>query len=330
MRILVTGGSGFLGQALCRRLLAAGHTVRAFHRHHDPELAALGVEQRLGDIRDADAVRRAVAGHEAVLHTAARVAPGGAPARFHDVNVTGTRHVLDACRRHGVGTLIHTSSPSVVLGEDDIDGGDESLPYARDPLGPYPASKIAAECLVLTANGPGLATASLRPHCIWGPGDPHFVPRLLRAARCGVFPLPGGGRKRLDTVHIDNAAHAHLLALDRVTPGQPAAGRPYFITQDEPRTLAHWLTALFHALGYAPRLLPVPEPLARTAGAICDTGWRLLHLPGAPPVTRLVVAGALRAHWFDITAARTLLGYRPLVSTDEGLRHLRDARAAES
>jgi 2-alkyl-3-oxoalkanoate reductase len=322
MRVLVTGGSGFLGHALCHRLAAAGHEIRSLQRRFSRPLAALGADQRLGDIRDADAVRSATAGCDAVLHTAARVGTAGDPAAYFETNVTGTRHVVDACLRHRVDTLIHTSSPCVVFDNTDIDGGDESLPYARRPLGPYAASKAVAERLVLAANGPGLATAALRPHCIWGPGDPHFAPRLLRAARLGVFPLPGGGHKRIDTVYVDNAAHAHLLALDRVLPGTPAAGRPYFISQGRPCTFARTLTAFFRALGRSPRLQTVPVPLARAAGMLCEDGWSLLRLPGEPPLDRCLAAGAVYANWFDISAARAHLGYAPVVSTREGLRRL--------
>ncbi|MBT2384316.1 NAD-dependent epimerase/dehydratase family protein [Streptomyces sp. ISL-11] len=323
MRVLVTGGSGFLGHALCQQLTAAGHEVRSLHRRFSRPLATLGTDQRLGDIRDSGTVRHAAAGCDAVLHTAARVGLAGDPASFFATNVTGTRHVVDACLHHRIGTLIYTSSPSVVFDNTDIDGGDEALPYARRPLGPYPGSKATAERLVLAANGPNLATAALRPHCIWGPGDPHFAPRLLRAARFGVLPLPGGGRKRVDTVYVDNAAHAHLLALDRVRPGTPAAGRPYFISQGRPCTFARTLTAFFRALGRSPRLQSVPDSLARTAGMLCEGGWRLLRLPGEPPLDRCTVAGAVYANWFDISAARTRLGYTPLVSTREGLRRLR-------
>ncbi|MEU7168025.1 NAD-dependent epimerase/dehydratase family protein [Streptomyces morookaense] len=323
MKVLVTGGSGFLGSAVCRQLAAAGHEIRSLHRRFADPLAALGVDQHLGDLRDPDAVHRATAGCDAVVHTAARVGPAADPRPLHDINVTGTRHVLDACRRHGIGILVHTSSPSVVFDNTDIDGGDETLPYPRRPLGPYPATKAAAERLVLAADGPALATVALRPHCIWGPGDPHFAPRLLRAARLGVLPLAGGGHQRIDTVHVDNAAHAHLLALDRVRPGTPAAGRPYFITQGSPCTLARTLTLFLRALGRSPRLQPVPVPLALAAGSLCEYGWRLLRLPGSPPLDRCTVAGAAYANWFDITAARTHLGYTPLVSTPEGLERLR-------
>ncbi|MEV5508160.1 NAD-dependent epimerase/dehydratase family protein [Streptomyces orinoci] len=323
MNVLVTGGSGFLGSAVCRQLAAAGHHVRSLHRRFSEPLAVLGVDQRLGDIRDPDAVRRATAGCEAVVHTAARVGTSGDPVPYREVNVTGTRHILDACRRHGIATLVHTSSPSVVFDNTDIDGGDESLPYPRRPLGPYSATKLAAERLVLAANGPELGTVALRPHCVWGPGDPHFAPRLLRAARFGVLPLAGGGHKRIDTVYVDNAAHAHLLALDRVRPGSPAAGRPYFITQGRPCGFARTLTVFFRALGRSPRLQPVPIPAARAAAGLCEDGWRLLRLPGRPPLDRCLVAGAAYANWFDITAARTHLGYTPRVSTPEGLERLR-------
>src|SRR5262249_54032330 len=155
-------------------------------------------------------------------------------AEYHAANVVGTQNVLAACREHGVGRLVFTSSPSVVIGDHAVEGGDESLPYPRRYLAHYPRTKAEAERLVLAANRPGLATVALRPPIIWGPGDHHLIPRLLARARAGKLRQVGDGSNRVDVTYIDNAAAAHLRAADRLAPGSPVAGRAYFVSQGEP------------------------------------------------------------------------------------------------
>src|SRR5262249_29114610 len=156
---------------------------------------------------------------------------------YHAANVVGTRNVLDACRTHGVRRLVFTSSPSVVGAGHAIEGGDESLPYPAHFLAHYPRTKAEAERLALAANGPDLATVSLRPPLSGGPGDNHLTPRLLARARAGRLRQVGDGGNRVDVTYIDNAAAAHLLAADRLAPGSPVAGQAYFISQGEPVAL---------------------------------------------------------------------------------------------
>ena len=205
-----------------------------------PVPEALDVGQVSGDLRDPDAVAKAVDGHDAVVHCAAMAGVWGAARDYYDVNVTGTANVVTACRRAGTRILVHASSPAVVHDRADLDGVDESAPYASRFLAPYPRTKAVAERLVLDADSADLATVALRPHIIWGPGDPHFLPRLAEAARSGRLRRVGPAAKLIDTVYIDNAAEAHVLALERLErlgPGNPPAGRAYFITQDDPRTV---------------------------------------------------------------------------------------------
>ncbi|KOU42744.1 NAD-dependent epimerase/dehydratase family protein [Streptomyces sp. WM6378] len=333
MRVLVTGGGGFLGGAVCAQLAARGDSVRSFQRHHQPALAELGVEQHLGDLRDADATARAVEDQDAVVHCAALAGTWGPARTYFAVNVTGTAHVLDACRSRGVGRLVHCSSPAVVHTGGDLEGADESLPYAARFLAPYPQSKALAERLVLGANSAHLATVALRPHIVWGPGDPHFVPRLAEQARRGRLRRIGAATKRIDTVYIDNAADAHLLALDRLAYGAPPAGRAYFITQDDPRPVGETIDQLLWAAGVGPVTRELPAWAARPLAAALEYGARALRT-GEPPLTRFLANQLTTAHWFDITAARRDLGYEPRVTTDEGLRRLRAAlhraRCAES
>ncbi|MCK2220347.1 NAD-dependent epimerase/dehydratase family protein [Actinomadura sp. ATCC 31491] len=320
MRVLVTGGGGFLGQAVCRLLAARGDQVTALQRRPHPALDAHGVLQRTGDVRDLDRVRAAVAGHDAVVHCAALAALWGPARAFHAVNVRGTANVVDACLRAGVGRLVHVSSPSVVHDGGDLEGVDESVPYPRRHLAPYPATKAAAERLVLAADGERLATVALRPHLIWGPGDPHFLPRFAERARRGRLLLPHAPGKLVDTVYVDNAAEACLLALDVLAPGRPAAGRAYFVAQDEPVPIAQWVNGLLAAAGLGPVRPRVPALLARLAAGAAEHGCRLVRT--RPPVTRFAVAQATTSHWFDLSAARRDLGYAPRVSMAEGLTRL--------
>jgi nucleoside-diphosphate-sugar epimerase len=325
MRALVTGGGGFLGGAVVRQLVARGDTVRSLARHRYPALDALGVEQVQGDLADADAVVRAAAGCDAVFHVAAKAGVWGPAGEYHRANVVGTRNVLAACRKHGVGRLVFTSSPSVVGAGHAIEGGDESLPYPPRYLAHYPRTKAEAERAVLAANGPDLATVSLRPHLIWGPDDNHLIPRLLARAKAGKLRQVGDGANRVDVTYIDNVAAAHLLAADRLAPGAPAAGRAYFISQGEPVLLWPFINRVLALAGLPPVTRRVPAGVAYAAGAVLEAVYGLLGRRAEPRMTRFLARQLSLSHWFDITAARRDLGYEPAVSTEEGLRRLGDA-----
>jgi nucleoside-diphosphate-sugar epimerase len=329
MKVLVTGGGGFLGSAVCARLLEAGHMVRSFSRRRSGRLAALDVDHRQGDLRDPAAVAAATVGMDAVVHCAANVATWGTARDFWDVNVGGTLNVLDACHRRGVARLVHTSSPSVVHGGGDLEGVDESAPYPRRFRGDYPRTKAIAEQHVLAANSADLATVSLRPHAIWGPGDPNLVPRIVARAKAGRLRQAGKTSKMIDTVYVDNAADAHLLALERLHPGARIAGRAYFITQDEPVLQDVVFNAVLAAAGLPPETRRVPALLVRAAGAAVEFAYRALRLRAEPPLTRYTADLLTTAHWFDISAARRDLGYTPRVDTQEGLRRLADHEARQ-
>ncbi len=322
MNALVTGGGGFLGSAIVRRLCERGDRVHSLSRGRYPELDALGVTQHQGDVADPVAVARAAVGCDIVFHVAAKAGVGGRYRDYHRANVIGTANVLTACRHHGIARLVYTSSPSVVFDGRDMAGVDESVPYPSHYEAAYPQTKAIAEGMVLRANGAALATVSLRPHLIWGPGDNHLIPRLLARARAGRLRRIGDESKLIDSVYIDNAADAHVLAADRLVPGSPIAGKAYFITQGEPVPLWDLVNRILHAAGLAPVMRSIPTPLAYAAGGLLETIYALLRLDGEPPLTRFVVRELTTAHWFDIRAARRDLGYEPQVSLDEGLRRL--------
>jgi nucleoside-diphosphate-sugar epimerase len=320
--VLVTGGTGFLGRRLVERLLAQGRAVAVLGRTPAPDLAARGVRFIRAALEDAAAVQAACAGAGTVFHVAAKVGVWGRPADYFRANVLGTRAVIDGCRRHGVSRLVFTSTPSVVYTGGDLAGAAESLPLTTRCPSPYPLTKAAAEREVLAANSPELRTVALRPHLIWGVGDPHLVPRVLARARAGRLRIVGDGRNRVDLVHVENAVDAHLLAESALASGGAAAGRPYFITNGEPVLLWEWINGLLGALGDPPVTRRLPLPAATALGLACELAWRTLALPGEPPMTRFIATELAKDHWFDIGAARRDLGYAPAVGMARGTAEL--------
>lgn len=329
-RVLVTGGGGFLGQALCRGLLARGHEVTSFNRGHYPALDALGVRQVRGDLADRDAVIAAAAGMEAIFHNAAKAGAWGSYESYHEANVVGTENVLAACRAQSVGRLIYTSTPSVThRATHPVEGGTaDSVPYGDDLKAPYAHTKKIAEQAVLAANGGvlanggALATIALRPRLIWGPGDNQLLPRLIERARSGRLRLVGNGENKIDTTYIDNAAQAHFDAFEHLAPGAACAGRAYFISNGEPKTLRETLNSLLQAAG-APQIEgTIPFGVAYAVGAICETLWPLLRLRSDPPMTRFLAEQLSTTHWYDMAPATRDFGYVPRVSFADGLARL--------
>ncbi|MDJ0869593.1 MAG: NAD-dependent epimerase/dehydratase family protein [Myxococcota bacterium] len=324
MKALVTGGGGFLGGAIARRLVERGDLVRSLARGRYPELEDLGVETWRGDVADASAWARAAEGCDVVFHVAARVGGWGPRAEYWRTNVIGTDNAIEACRRHGVARLVFTSTPSVVHAGGDIEGADESLPYAERFEAAYPETKAEAERRVRAANDASLATVALRPHLVWGPGDRHLIPRLLARARAGRVRLVGREDKRVDATYVDNAADAHLLAADRLHPGAACAGRAYFIAQGEPRPASELVNAILEAAGLPPVTKRIPASVAWCVGALLELWYRLRGREDEPPLTRFAASQLSTAHWYALGAARRDLGYVPRVSTSQGLAILRE------
>jgi nucleoside-diphosphate-sugar epimerase len=331
MKILVTGGGGFLGQALCRGLVERGHDVVSFIRGVYRPLDALGVHQRQGDLADRDAVLDAARGCQAIFHNAAKAGAWGRYDSYHRANVLGTDHVIAACRALGIGTLVYTSSPSVThRATHPVAGGTaDKVPYGEHFKAPYAATKAIAEKAVLAANDANLATIALRPRLIWGPGDQQLLPRLVARARAGRLRLVGDGANLIDTTYIDNAAQAHFDAFDHLQPAAACAGRAYFISNGEPKPAREIINALLRAAGAPPVTKTLPFPAAYAIGAVCEAAWTLLPLRGEPPLTRFLAEQLATTHWYDMAPATRDFGYVPRVSIAEGLRRLAEALRAE-
>jgi nucleoside-diphosphate-sugar epimerase len=281
------------------------------HRTPDTEHQTINA-----DLRDAAAVSAATAGYDAVFHVAAKAGVWGSRNEYFGINVQGTRNVLAACHAHGVRTLVYTSTPSVVFESGGIEGGDESLPHARKFLTHYAHTKSLCEKEVLAANGvKGLRTVALRPHLIWGCGDPHLLPRVLDRARAGKLKQVGDGSNKVDITHVIDAADAHILALDNI---ERAAGKAYFI-HSETVPLWRWINGVLKRAGLPMVTDKVSHPTAYKAGAVLEFIWRALHLRGEPPMTRFVAENLATSHWFNMDAARRDLGYQPQLTGENAL-----------
>jgi nucleoside-diphosphate-sugar epimerase len=332
MRVLVTGGNGFLGRAIVEELVARGHEVTSGARRAQPEIAALGARTVALDLLELDSVRNAVAGHEAVVHAAALTGVWGRRADFLATNVDGTRRVLAACVEQGVARLVYTGSPSACFdGRDHVEAMND-LPYARRFLSPYPESKAVAEAEVLSANGrSGLLTTALRPHLIVGARDPHLVPRLLARARAGKLRVVGDGANVVSLCHVRNAALAHALALERLDATARHAGRAYFVAQAESVELWPWIARLCAAVGAPGPSGRVALPVAYAAGAACELAWTLARRASEPPMTRFVALQLARSHSYALAPLQRDLGYAETVSleraTDELARAFSPAAA---
>lgn len=323
MQALVTGAGGFLGRYLVEQLVARGDSVRGLSRQPYDALDRLGVESVRADIRDRGAVHAAVRGMDVVYHTAAVPGVWGSWKLFHSINVQGTENVIAACQAAGVRKLVFTSSPSVTFDGGDQCGVDESVPYPRRWLCHYPHTKALAEQAVLTANGRrGLLTCALRPHLIWGPRDPHLVPRLIDRARRGHLRQVGDGTNLIDMVYVENAAHAHVLAADALTDNSPVAGRAYFISQGEPVSCWDWINAILELAGLPPVRRRISAAAAWRVGTVLELTYRLLRIGREPAMTRFLAAQLATSHFFNIDRARQDLRYQPLISTPEGMRRL--------
>ncbi len=323
MKALVTGGGGFLGLAIVRQLLARGDEVAVLGRHRYPEVEKLGVEVFCGDIRARKYLSQSFAGFDTVFHVAAKAGIWGSYQEYATINVDGTDNVINACHVNDIPVLVHTSTPSVVFHSRDIEGGDESLPYARRYLCSYAATKAQAEAAVLAANSTRLKTCAIRPHLIWGPGDPHLVPRLLARGREGSLRRVGGGKNMVDISYVDNVAYAHILAAENLHSREAvAAGRAYFISQGEPVNLWEWINNLFQEMDIPPVTSQVSFAAAYLVGAAMEAGSYISGRREEPPMTRFVAQQLARSHWFSIERARRDLGYEPRISTAEGMEML--------
>jgi len=319
-RALITGGGGFIGKAIIKQLLERNVSCIAAGRNHYPELEKLGVQCLKGDIGDETFAHRCCRDVDTVFHVAALAGIWGRWRDYYDVNVQGTENIINGCRTHQVKRLVYTSTPSVVFNGDSIEDGDESLPYADRYLCHYARSKMIAERMILEINSEDLLTCAIRPHLVWGPGDPHLIPRLLDRGQAGKLKRVGSGENLVDISYVDNVAYAHVLAVDNLETKKSCAGKCYFISQGEPVNLWGWINDLFANLNINPVTDTVSTAVAYRLGAFLEFMYNVTGRKSEPPMTRFLAEQLGKSHYFSINRAQVDLGYKPLVSTEEGMK----------
>jgi nucleoside-diphosphate-sugar epimerase len=312
VRVLVTGARGMLGAAVARALAARGDAVAVLQRGP----SGLPVPEVRADLGDPDApLAEALAGHDAVVHLAAKVDVVGPWREYRRTNVDGTRALLAAARSAGVTRFVHVSSPSVAHAGPALVGAPAALADPARARGHYARSKALAEQVALAAASRALAVVAVRPHLVWGPGDPQLVGRIVARARAGRLPVVGTGTALVDTTYVDNAVDALVAALDRAP---HVSGRAFVVSNGEPRPVAELVASICAASGVAPPRIAVPAGVARAVGAAVEKVCR--H---DPPMTRFLAEQLSTAHWFDQRATRAALEWTPRVGLDEGLARLR-------
>jgi nucleoside-diphosphate-sugar epimerase len=322
MNVLITGGGGFLGSHLAHRLHEMGHRVSVLGRRRYSSLSS-AIQQIQADLRDSDAILEACRDQDSVFHAGALPGIWGQKKDFYQINVEGTRNVIAGCLKQGVRRLVFTSSPSVVHGHTDMENVDETIPYPPQYMADYPKTKALAEQEVVAANGrQGLLTVSLRPHLIWGPGDPHLVPRIIARAKKNKLIQVGKGTNRVDLIYIDNAVEGHILAWQALKPGSPVAGQCYFLSDGQPVLLWDWINRLLTSLNIPPVTKSISYGMADGLGWILEIVYRLLGLAGEPRMTRFLASQLATSHYFDISRARRDFNYQPVVSPENGMKRL--------
>lgn len=319
MRALITGGGGFLGAAIARKLRERGDEVRVFGRGSYPEFEATGIDCVRGDVGDYAALKDACDDRDIVFHVAAKVGLWGKYEDFHAVNVDGTKNVLRACLELGIRKLVFTGSPSVVFHGGDVDGVDESAPYPERFDSFYSQTKALSEKMVLAADHDKLSTVSLRPHFIWGPGDRNLLPRVVAKHKAGRLYRIGDDNKLVDTIYVDDAAEAHILAAVHLSPHSELAGKAYFLSGGDPRPFWEIVNRMLGAAGLGPVKKRMSKPLAYALASVCEGAWRVLGLTSEPPLTKFLVNTLTTSHWFDISAAKRDLEWKPKVKIEDGM-----------
>lgn len=316
---MVTGFGGFLGSEICRQLLARGYRVRGVARGQYPELERLGVESVQGDLGYAEIGAKACAGVDGIIHTAALAGVWGPASHYVRANITATEHLIRAAKKYHVPVFVFTSSPSVTFAGQPQANLDESTPYPTHWLCHYPRTKAISEQKVLAANSDEFRTCALRPHLIWGDGDPHLIPRLIQRCQTGRLRRIGPGTNLIDTVHVEAAANSHVLAYEQLAKNSnpTCAGKSYFITDGTPVPCWEWLSSILQLAGLQPPDKHLSLASAYRIGQALEWSYKVLRKKSEPPMTRFVAKQLGLDHYFDIQAAKRDLGYVPIANRQE-------------
>jgi nucleoside-diphosphate-sugar epimerase len=320
MKILVTGGGGFLGTAICKLLLKKEYEVVNFSRNVYPHLTSLGVKTLKGDLSNPDSLREAMRDIDAIFHVAAIAGVWGKYDTYYQTNTIGSQNIVTIAKQLGIKFLIYTSTPSVVFGKEDINNGDESLSYPEKYLTHYAYTKHLAEKFILNSCDDNFFAVAIRPHLIWGPNDPHILPRLIEKAKVGKLKRVGEGTNLVDIIYVDNAAMAHVQAFEKLITDQSISANAYFIGQEAPVSLWDFIDKLITLSGEEPIESSISFKKAYFVGSLLEKVFSILGInKPEPPMTRFIATQLAKSHYFSHEKAKKDFGYTPVISIEEGL-----------
>lgn len=322
MTVLVTGGGGFLGRYICKALREQGFGVRSASRKHYNYLNEMGAEQICCDLSNIQEVRNALAGCDKVIHTAAKTGIWGRKEDFFQANVIGTKNLLSSMIEQNIKYLIYTSSPSVVYADKDICGADERIAYPKYHSTFYSYTKKLAEEEIL-ANQMNINVIILRPPLIWGPHDPHFLPRILSKAKNKRLARIGNENNLVDVTYVENAATAHVKALIALVNNPQLNGNAYFLGQERPVNLWDFIDQLLACGGEKPLQKKIAKSSAYILGWLFENVYKTFNIYNKePPLTRFLVKQLTTSRYFSHKKAYDDFGYQPQISIEQGLAKL--------
>lgn len=321
MKVFLSGGSGFLGGHLIEHLVAKGHQVVAMARSEASAEIVEGFGAAVSRCDLSSVLATDLQGCEVVIHCAARAEEWGTRQQFWSANVDGTTALLKAAQGAGLRRFVHVGTEAVLFAGRDLVDADETHPYPDRHRYLYSETKAEAERRVLAAEG--IETISVRPRMIWGPRDTSVLPALVKMHRQGSFAWIDGGQRLTSTTHVKNVAHALELALTRGAPG-----RAYFVLDDGRRSVRQFLGELVEAgAGITLGNRNLPSWLARPLAVVVEGLWRLLRVKSPPPMSRFAIDMMSSVVTLRDARARTELGYRPIVTVEQGMAELRALRS---
>ncbi len=323
IKVLITGGNGFLGRYIIEELRKNNrYEIYSFSRKTSIDLNKLGINQINGDLRNQIDVENAVMGMDAVIHSASLVGMWGKYNDFYEVNVLGTQNLINSMKRQNVTKLVYTSTPSVAFGNKSLIGVDEKTPYPKKYLSFYAKTKSMAEQKVLMANDEHFHTTALRPHLIFGPGDLNLIPRLIESHKKGRLKIIGDGKNLVDVTFVENAARAHVMALEKLELGSPICGKAYFLGQG-PVNLWDFTNSILIKSGMKPINKKIALWKAYILGFLVEIFLKTFRLYNIhPPMTRFIALQLGTTHYFNHYNLENDLGFTPEISIEEGLKRL--------
>ena len=315
MKIFITGGTGFLGQRVIRRLRQEYSDISGLARSSGSSkmLEALAVNPVLGSLENIDQWKDGLSGVDVVIHCAAPVEFWGSWDKYQKGIVEATEALFLAAEREGVKRFIFVSSESVLQDRKDLMDIDESEPYPESPNSFYGKAKMLAEQFILARNSP-MESIIIRPTFIWGKGV-KALDTLIEKVKSGGFMWIGHGKSFFEMVHVDNAAEAIALACVKGT-----HRNVYFVTDGNPQPVKVFLTKLLATRGIVPPEKSIPKGIAEMLAGMVENVWRTFNIRTYPPITRFDLAFVAMGRKYRIDKIKKDLGYEPVVSEQDGLK----------